>query len=237
MSTPSRVAPPRRRLTVDARRAMLLELGLKLFGARGLDDVSVEDIAREAGVSAGLLYHYFGSKKEFHHEVTAHALARLTAVTEPDRSRPPGERVVTGLVAYLEYLRADTTGWSWLLRGGGSGDERMWAIGEAYRRSIEDWVFEALPKGARTPATRVAVRGWIGSNTEMSLAWLDAGEPALADVVRLMVAVLVAVLDAAGVDPAVLAALRRDAVRTLAAVTDAGSKRPDGHARAGDERH
>jgi AcrR family transcriptional regulator len=211
-------APARRRLTVDERRAMLLELGLRLFGARGLDEVSVEDIAREAGVSAGLLYHYFGSKKEFHHEVTAHALGRLTAVTEPDRDRPPGERLVTGLVAYLDYLRADTTGWSWLLRGGGSGDERMWAIGEAYRRSIEDWLFEALPRTARTPLARVAVRGWIGSNTEMSLAWLDAGEPGRDDVVRLMVAVLVAALGAAGLDPRVLDALSVEAAAALGAL-------------------
>ncbi len=218
MATRIPEAPARRRLPVDERRAMLLELGLRLFGARGLDEVSVEDIAREAGVSAGLLYHYFGSKKEFHHEVTAHALERLTAVTEPDRSRPPGERLVAGLMAYLEYLRADTTGWSWLLRGGGSGDERMWAIGEAYRRSIEDWVFEALPAAARTPLTRVAVRGWIGSNTEMSLAWLDAGEPAPAEVVRLMVTVLVAALGAAGVDAGVLSRLHAEAAPALAAL-------------------
>jgi AcrR family transcriptional regulator len=216
MASEAREAPARRRLPVDERRAMLLELGLRLFGARGLDEVSVEDIAREAGVSAGLLYHYFGSKKEFHHEVTVHALERLTAVTEPDRSRPPGERLVTGLVAYLEYLRADTTGWSWLLRGGGSGDERTWAIGEAYRRSIEDWVFEALPGTARTPLVRVAVRGWIGSNTEMALAWLDAGEPPAADVVRLMVAVLVAALRAAAVDDEVVDALAAEADVALA---------------------
>jgi AcrR family transcriptional regulator len=207
---------PRRRLPVDERRAMLLELGLRLFGARGLDEVSVEDIAREAGVSAGLLYHYFGSKREFHHEVTAHALGRLTAATEPDRSRPPGERLVTGLVAYLEHLQADTTGWAWLLRGGGSGDERIWAIGEAYRRSIEEWVYEVLPAPGGSPLVRLAVRGWIGSNTETALAWLDGGEPALADVVRLMVTVLLAALDAAGVDAELLARLRAEAQVALA---------------------
>ncbi len=208
-------AAPRRRLSVDERRAMLLELGLRLFGARGLDEVSVEDIAREAGVSAGLLYHYFGSKRDFHHEVTAHALARLTAATEPRRDLPPGERLVAGLTAYLEHLRADPTGWSWLLRGGGSGDERAWAIGEAYRRSIEAWVFEVLPAGARTPVTRLAVRGWIGSNTEMALAWLDAGEPGRADVVRIMVTVLVAALGAAGVHPGLLEQLQGEAATAL----------------------
>jgi hypothetical protein len=68
-----------------------------------------------------------------------------------------------------------------------------------------------LPGSARTPLVRVAVRGWIGANTEMSLAWLDGVEPALADVVRLMVTVLVAALGAAGVDPAVLDALAAEA--------------------------
>src|SRR5919199_2218344 len=101
-------APARRRLPVDERRAMLLELGLRLFGARGLDEVSVEDIAREAGVSAGLLYHYFGSKREFRHEVTAHALGRLTVVTAPDRTLPPGERLAAAPVAYPGDLRAAT---------------------------------------------------------------------------------------------------------------------------------
>jgi AcrR family transcriptional regulator len=197
---------------------MLLDLGLRLFGARGLDEVSVEDIAREAGVSAGLLYHYFGSKKEFHHEVTAHALARLTAVTEPDRTRPPGERVVAGLVAYLGHLRADTTGWSWLLRGGGTGDERLWEVGEAYRRAIEEWLYEVLPASARTSLARLAVRGWIGSNTEMALAWLEADELAVADVVPLMVSVLLAALDAAGVDPGVVSRLRAEAASAVAAL-------------------
>jgi AcrR family transcriptional regulator len=205
-------------LSVDERRALLLDLGLRLFGARGLDEVSVEDIAREAGVSAGLLYHYFGSKKEFHHEVMAHALARLTAVTEPDRTLPPGERVVSGLVAYLEHLRADTTGWSWLLRGGGAGDDRLWAIGEEYRRAIEEWVYEVLPASGRTPLARLAVRGWIGSNTEMALAWLDDPELALADVVRMMVTVLLAALEGAGLDRGVLRQMRAEADSSLAAL-------------------
>jgi len=206
MGAPAR----RRRLAVDERRALLLELGLRLFGARGLDEVSVEDIAREAGVSAGLLYHYFGSKREFHHAVTAHAIERLALVTAPDLALPPGQRLVSGLVRYLEYLRTDAGGWSWLLRGGG-GDERLGALSEEYRGSIAAWVFDALPRRASTPVSRVAVRGWIGSNTEMSLAWLEAGEPAAAVVVRLMVAVLVAVLAAAGVDADVVEALRADA--------------------------
>jgi AcrR family transcriptional regulator len=201
--------PVRRRLSVDERRALLLELGLRLFGDRGLDDVSVEDIAREAGVSAGLLYHYFGSKREFHHAVTAYAMERLQSVTRPDPTASPGEQLVDTLVDYLDYLHTDTSGWAWLLRGG-AGDDQLGAIAEQYRQGIVRDVFAALPPGSETPLTRLAVRGWIGSNTEISLHWLQAGEPELGAVVRLMVAVFLAGLEAAGLDPATVPPLRAD---------------------------
>jgi AcrR family transcriptional regulator len=206
--------PVRRRLSVDERRALLLELGLRLFGDRGLDDVSVEDIAREAGVSAGLLYHYFGSKREFHHAVTAHAMERLRAVSTPDRSLSPGDQLVSTLIAYLEYVRSDSSGWAWLLRGG-AGDHQLAAISEQYRQGLVENVFGGLPPGAETPLTRLAIRGWIGSNTEISLHWLQAGEPDLAPVVRLMVAVFLAALEAAELDPDVVRMLRADADAAL----------------------
>jgi AcrR family transcriptional regulator len=201
--------PVRRRLSVDERRALLLELGLRLFGDRGLDEVSVEDIAREAGVSAGLLYHYFGSKREFHHAVTAHAMDRLQAVTMPDTSLSPGEQLVSSLAAYLGYLRSDSRGWAWLLRGG-AGDGQLAAIAERYRQVVVENVFAGLPPGSDTPMTRLAVRGWIGSNTEISLHWLPAGEPELGAVVRLMVAVFLAALEAADLDPVTVHLLRAD---------------------------
>lgn len=217
--------PARRRLSVDERRALLLELGLRLFGDRGLDDVSVEDIAREAGVSAGLLYHYFGSKREFHQAVTAHAMERLQAVTMPDTALSPGDQLVTTLVAYLEYLRSDSSGWAWLLRGG-AGDDQIAAIAEQYRQVIVENVFRGLPPGSETPLTRLAIRGWIGSNTEISLHWLQAGEPGLAPVVRLMVAVFLAAMEAAGLQPAVVQALRADVDAALDLRLGAAAVRP-----------
>ena len=48
---------PRQRLQLDARRAQLLELGLRLFTERSYDGVSIDDIADAGGVSKGLLYH------------------------------------------------------------------------------------------------------------------------------------------------------------------------------------
>jgi AcrR family transcriptional regulator len=57
--------PAFRRLDVDVRRAQLLEAGARLFTERGYDAVSMNAVAREAGISKGLLYHYFPGKQEF----------------------------------------------------------------------------------------------------------------------------------------------------------------------------
>ena len=72
-SVPSRDAterlaqkPPRARLLVDERRAQLLSLGLQLFGERSYDEVSIDELAREAQISKGLLYHYFPTKRDLY---------------------------------------------------------------------------------------------------------------------------------------------------------------------------
>jgi len=48
----------------DATRARLVTLALRLFGERGYAATPVSAIAKAAGVSQGLLYHYFPSKTE-----------------------------------------------------------------------------------------------------------------------------------------------------------------------------
>ena len=52
-----------RSVTVDKRR-VLLEAAVRVFARRGYHAARVGDIAEEAGVAHGLLYHYFSSKSE-----------------------------------------------------------------------------------------------------------------------------------------------------------------------------
>ncbi len=73
----------RARLSLDERRQQLLDLGLELFSQRPFEDISVEDIADAAGISRGLLYHYFPSKRDFYVAVVRVAAAELRALIEP----------------------------------------------------------------------------------------------------------------------------------------------------------
>jgi AcrR family transcriptional regulator len=45
-------------------RKQILDAGLKVFAVKGYHGASISDIAKEAGVSKGLAYNYFKSKKE-----------------------------------------------------------------------------------------------------------------------------------------------------------------------------
>ena len=81
--------PAYTRLKVDDRRRQLLELGAGLFARHAYDELSMAAIAREAGISKGLLYHYFPSKSDYFQATVAAAAEELGALTEPDPDLPP----------------------------------------------------------------------------------------------------------------------------------------------------
>ena len=60
MSSP----PSYSRLDPGQRRDQILDAANALFAERAYDQVSVEDIASAAGVTRGLVHHYFGGRKE-----------------------------------------------------------------------------------------------------------------------------------------------------------------------------
>jgi AcrR family transcriptional regulator len=50
--------------TTEDRREQILDAALGVFANKGFDRASNKDIAREAGITTGLIYHYFASKGE-----------------------------------------------------------------------------------------------------------------------------------------------------------------------------
>ena len=63
-------------------RARIRDAAIRLFADRGIDGTSVRDIARDAGVSPGLLRHHFGSKEALRQACDAYALDRLVRIKE-----------------------------------------------------------------------------------------------------------------------------------------------------------
>src|SRR3954464_5650569 len=55
--------PKYSRLAPAQRRERILDAANALFAERAYDEVSIEDIASSAGVTRGLVHHYFGGRK------------------------------------------------------------------------------------------------------------------------------------------------------------------------------
>src|ERR1700751_773430 len=75
--------PAYTRLENDERRRRLLQLGADVFTRYAYDEISMAQIAREAGISKALLYHYFPSKQDFFRATLANAMEDLRRRNEP----------------------------------------------------------------------------------------------------------------------------------------------------------
>ena len=80
VSAPSRY----QRLSPTERRDQILDAANTLFAERGYDAVLVEDIAKSAGVTRGLVHHYFGGRKDVYV-----ALLERVGTGREDALRPP----------------------------------------------------------------------------------------------------------------------------------------------------
>ncbi|HCJ33207.1 MAG TPA: hypothetical protein DHV65_02785 [Ktedonobacter sp.] len=90
-------------------RAKLIAAGIQQFSQYNYDEVDVDSVAAEAGVTTGSLYHHFQSKKAFYgvlrDDMTRRILDRMEAASE---SVPPDQAIkATLLAAYDGVLRIE----------------------------------------------------------------------------------------------------------------------------------
>ncbi|MDB4945302.1 MAG: tetR [Labilithrix sp.] len=166
---------PRVRLDVEERRAQLVDLGLAEFGDKTYDDVSIDYIATRAGISKGLLYHYFPNKRAFYAAIIAEAAGEVLACTETDPSLPPLDRLHGAIDGYLSYVREHATAYATLLRSGIGVDPAIARIVDHTRTKLLSRLTDGLaPELLGSPRARLALRGWIGFAEAVSLGWSEA---------------------------------------------------------------
>jgi AcrR family transcriptional regulator len=90
-----------RDITRGAVRARLSEIAVDLFAEHGFDDVTVEQIADEAGISARSFHRYFRSKED---AVVGDLEPLGAVVADAFAARPQGEAVWESLLASFTLL-------------------------------------------------------------------------------------------------------------------------------------
>ncbi|MET9117642.1 TetR/AcrR family transcriptional regulator [Streptomyces longwoodensis] len=173
----------RRRLSTGERREQLLGVGARLFSESPYGDVWIEQVAEIAGVSRGLLYHYFPTKRDFFAAVVERESERMLAMTAPVPGVPVRAQLSAGLDAYLEYVRAHAHGYRAFHRADAAGDRTVRRVYQRALAAQERQVLAALaadpefgPAVEARPEARLAVRGWLAFTTAVSLEWLRGGD-------------------------------------------------------------
>ena len=84
------------------KRRQILDAAIRVFARQGFHSTRVSDIADEAGVAYGLVYHYFSSKDEVLNELFSERWSLLLgAIDEIDRSGGSPREKLGGVAAFI----------------------------------------------------------------------------------------------------------------------------------------
>ena len=170
MSTP----PKYHRLSPAERRDQILDTANALFAERGYDDVTIDDIAKGAGVARGLVHHYFGGRKE----VYLALLERLGGLREEELRPPVGRsaraRVADTVSRWLDWTGANRTIYLGTIAPGediGDPDVRR-VVDELVHRAVAQVATFHADIAEDSPRLRYALVCWTGLNRAATRRWL-----------------------------------------------------------------
>jgi AcrR family transcriptional regulator len=95
------------KLMLDTRNAQILEVAVELFARRGLSATRIQDIAELAGISQGLVYHYYKSKEDIFVALIHNAFQSMNnALENLERlTIPPKDKIRTAVEALFQGFR------------------------------------------------------------------------------------------------------------------------------------
>ena len=166
--------PAYTRLGVEERRRRLLEHGADLFARHSYDELSMAAIARDAGISKALLYHYFPSKQAYFTATLEQKAAELAARIAPDPALAPAEQLARSLDAFLGWVEENGDAYGKLVESAGAVPD-VREVMEAVRAATAEQILGGLD-GPRTPQRRTAVRAWLWFTDGAILDWLEHGD-------------------------------------------------------------
>jgi AcrR family transcriptional regulator len=191
--------PSYRRLDVDERRQQLLERGAELFTSHPYDKLSMSKIAEEAGISKGLLYHYFPSKRAFFEATLGAWAEQLRERTEPDPDLPPVEQLQGSLDGFLSMVEENAGAYRNLMQSATVPEIRD--LIEEVRRLTAERILGGLYADGAPPKARTAVSGWLWFMDGACLDWIEHRDVEREELRDLLLGVLMGALVAVGALP------------------------------------
>jgi AcrR family transcriptional regulator len=159
------------RLPRAQRREQILAAATTAFARSGFAATSLDDVAREAGISRMIVYRHFDSKRDLY-------LEALVRIGDLIKTATAGDEVTMNtLRAFIATAAAEPDGFRLLYRHAAREPEFSEAV-ETIRRGMAVATLEQIGDRIADPAWA----NWAAESipvvlVETVMAWLDAGQP------------------------------------------------------------
>jgi AcrR family transcriptional regulator len=160
------------RLPPGERRAQVLEAARVVFARDGFAGASAAAVAREAGVTRGLVHHYFGSRRELFLGVLEELAERLPAAIRTDLEGLPLEEVVRiNSTALLDAVERDRDAWVALLGAAGADQDVERILDRARDRTIDKMLINQGAAVGDSKELRLVLRAYLGAAEATLAEW------------------------------------------------------------------
>ena len=161
----------RARLSPDDRRRQLLGIGLRMLVDKPIQDLSLDAVASEAGISRSLLFHYFPTKTDYYDAVVGAAVRRVLRNITPDEDADTDTDLRHFIERFYAQIERRRTFYLALVFGNGTislGGEGV----ESLRMTAARRVVDVL---GHDEAVLPAVHAWMAYVEDRALQW--SGQP------------------------------------------------------------
>lgn len=168
-------ATSRVRMTPDDRRRQLVGIGLRKFVERPVQELSLDEVAAEAGVSRGLLFHYFPTKTDYHRAVVEAARRRVARNVSPDEGLTGDAAVRQVVERFLDQVARRRESYVALVLGQAPIAR---ATGADPVETVREHVARVVVAATDLPdAVWPAVHGWVAYLEDRALQWAALSPP------------------------------------------------------------
>ena len=190
MAATTKPKPRFSRLDPEQRRSQILEAAARVFSERGYDNTSTGQIAEAAGVTRGLLHHYFGGKRDLYLAVVeAGAQIIPNALSTETEGLSPIEVARRNLSALLDGIENERD--LWISARGFAVDPELEVILDRVREQVIDRII--LNQTGSTdapPELRLLLRCFLGLGDTAAREWLERDRASREQVETLLFATL-----------------------------------------------
>jgi AcrR family transcriptional regulator len=141
----------KRRMRAPERRKQLLEVARRVFGRKGYHVVTMDDVAREAGVTKPILYDHFPSKRDLYRDLLEEDLADLKERLREalETSKGNRQRIQGSFQAYFDFVDEEGAGFRLLMQESVGPEREFREMVFRFRDEVLEQVTEVIVRESK----------------------------------------------------------------------------------------